>query len=39
MRGFKTLTLKGILKRHKENSKDKLLHKIIEKTGIKKRNV
>lgn len=36
MKGFKPLILKGILKKHKGNPKDKSLHKIIEKTGIKK---
>lgn len=36
MKGFKPLTLKRILKKHKDNPKDKLLHKIIEKTGVKK---
>lgn len=36
MKGFKKLTLKGILKKHKDNSKDKSLHNIIETKEIKK---
>lgn len=36
MKGFKPLTLRGILKKHKDNPKDKSLHNIIERTGIKK---
>lgn len=34
MKGFKNLTLKRILKRHKENPQDKELHKVIEKGSI-----
>lgn len=30
MKGFKTLTLNRILKRHRENPQDKELHKVIE---------
>lgn len=36
MKGFKPLTLKGILERHNQNTKDKSLHSIIETKEIKK---
>lgn len=36
MKGFRALTHKGILKRHKKNPKDKKLQKTIETKEIKR---
>lgn len=36
MKGFKPLTLNGILKKHKSNPVDKELHKTIQTNEIKK---
>lgn len=36
MKGFKPLTLKGILKKHKNNPADKELHKTIQTKEVKK---
>lgn len=34
MKGYKTLTLKRILKRHKDNPQDRELHKAIETVEV-----
>lgn len=39
MKGFKTLTLKRIQKRHKENPQDKELHEKIEKGTVDKKEL